>query len=82
MSEPTDADWAEAARITAVTLLSGRPTYEHIVAAIAHAIADARTGMPIPGPAAPPGEDQQASGCNDLPPARSDAPSGAQRTAR
>jgi hypothetical protein len=77
-AQPTDAEWAEASRITTLVLLSGRPSYEGIVAAIAHAIADARTGTPIPGPTGPPGEDQQASGCNDLPPAHSEAPSGAQ----
>jgi hypothetical protein len=76
-AEPTDAEWAEAARITTLVLLSGRPSYEGIVAAIAHAIAQARTGIAIPGPTAPPGEDQQASGCNDLPPADSEAHSGA-----
>jgi hypothetical protein len=67
-AQPTDAEWAEAARITTLVLLSGRPSYEGIVAAIAHAIADARTGIAIPGPTRPLGEDQQASGCNDLPP--------------
>jgi hypothetical protein len=78
VTEPTDAEWAEAARITTLVLLSGRPSYEGIVAAIAHAIAQARTGIAILGPTGPPGEDQQASGCNDLPPTGSGAPSGAE----
>jgi hypothetical protein len=75
VTEPTDAEWAEAARITTLVLLSGRPSYEGIVAAIAHAIAQARTGIAIPGPTAPPGVPEAPESVSVEPP---EAPRGAE----